>query len=132
MGNAKLALAVRRCNNFLDKTVKDPLTGEDRKCHIRCLVALPPREGVKTDPNYTVVKLEIEELLFQPLIERKGMVKIGLNPYKLQGGGLAKAIKSMEKAEMEGKSAAKSLAAGLESGLQKDRQTEASASDNNM
>ena len=116
----------------MNKTVKDPLTGEDRTVHIRCLGVLPPRQGVKTDPNYCVAKLEIEELLFQPLIEMRGQVKIGMNPYKLQGGGLAEAIKAMDKAEKEGVSAAKSLAAGLESGLQTDRETAAETSDNNM
>ena len=129
--NEQLAKAVRRCTPYINITVVDPITGEDRKCHIRCLGSLPPREGVKTDPNYTVIKLEIEELLFQPIIEKKGWIKIGMNPHKLQGGGLAEAIKSMELAEKEGASAAKSLAAGLATGLQTDRMTEAETSDNN-
>ena len=73
--------------------------------------------------------LEVEELLFQPLIEKKGWIKIGMNPYRLQGGGLAEAIKTMENAEKEGNDPARSLAAGLESGLNTDRQTE--TSDNN-
>ena len=131
LSKEQLANAIRRFNTFINKTVKDPLTGEPRKCHIRCLGSLPPREGVKTDPNYTVIKLEIEELLFQPIIEKKGWIKIGMNPYKLQGGGLAEAIKSMELAEKEGASGAKSLAAGLATGLLTDRQTEAETSDNN-
>ena len=129
MTKEQLARGIKRVNPFMKKKVTDPLTGESREYHIRSLGPLPPREGVKTDPNYTVIKLEVEELLFQPLIEKKGWIKIGMNPYRLQGGGLAEAIKTMENAEKEGNDPARSLAAGLESGLNTDRQTE--TSDNN-
>ena len=123
------ARMLQRMNNFLNVSVKDRKTGEPRKCHIKKLGNLPHREG--QDPGYTIVKLEIEELLFQPIIENKGKVAFGFEQgYKLQGGGLAEAIRAAEKAAKTGAKPDNVVAAGLQAGLRADRETEAEHSDN--
>ena len=106
----KLMELTRGVNYFLTTTYKNK-DGQERRCHAKFLKVLENRDSTKPkdDPKYCILKMEVEELLFQPILKEKGMIAVGMTKYELRGGGLHAALKMMQE---EG------VAAAVEHGLQ--------------
>ena len=106
----KLMECVRGVNYFLTATYTNK-DGQERRCHAKFLKVLENKDSTKPkdDPKYCILKVEVEELLFQPILKEKGMIHVGMTPYELRGGGLHAALKMMQE---------KGVAAAVEHGLQ--------------
>ena len=102
----KLIELVRGVNYFLTATYTNK-DGQERRCHAKFLKVLENRDSTK--PKYCIMKVELEELLFQPILKEKGMITIGMSKYKLRGGGIHATLKMMQE---EG------VTAAVERGLQ--------------
>ena len=95
---AKLTNAIKGVNPCLTKTFFNK-EGEERKCHFKVLKVLDGdkrSDKPKDDPKYCILRLEVEELLFQPLIEAGGEIRVGMSPYQVRGGGIMAAIRKQK------------------------------------
>ena len=94
----KLTQAIKGVNACLTQTFKNK-DGDERDCHFKVLKVLESDKNSdkpKDDPKYCILRLEVEELLFQPLITAGGEIFVGMNPYQVRGGGIIAALKKQK------------------------------------